>query len=61
MYKKISIIGLGFVGLPMLVNLADKMKKTKIFGIEKKNKEGILKINNLKKNNFFISSQMINY
>ena len=38
MYKKISIIGLGFVGLPMLVNLADKMKKTKIFGIEKKNK-----------------------
>ena len=40
MYKKISIIGLGFVGLPMLVNFADKMKKkTKIFGIEKKIKK----------------------
>jgi len=56
MYKKISIIGLGFVGLPMLVNLADKMKKTRIIGIEKKNNEGILKIKKLKNNNFYVKS-----
>ena len=40
----------------MLVNLADKMKKTRIIGIEKKNNEGILKIKKLKNNNFYVKS-----
>ena len=39
MNKKISIIGLGFVGLPMLVNLASKKLKKKynfeVLGIER--------------------------
>ncbi len=49
MKKNICIIGLGFIGLPMLVNLASlnqkksKSKKFKVLGLEKNNFHGLEK------------------
>jgi len=47
--KKISVIGLGFVGLPMSILLANKLKNYKVVGLEKNNIYGrnlVDKINN---------------
>ena len=47
MKKKACIIGLGFVGLPMCINLASKGYN--VIGIEKKNYKGIKIVRLLKK------------
>lgn len=47
--SQISVIGLGFVGLPMSILLADKLKHYNVIGLEKKNSHGrnlVRKINN---------------
>ena len=48
---EISVVGLGFVGLPLLVSISDKEKLLKnIIGIEVNNSFGNKKINNIIKN-----------
>tara|TARA_B100001540_G_C15801443_1_gene640098 strand:- start:1300 stop:2640 length:1341 start_codon:yes stop_codon:yes gene_type:complete len=62
MKKNICIIGLGFIGLPMLVNLASlnqkksKSKKFKVLGLEKNNFHGLEKKNKILSGKFPIKS-----
>ncbi len=58
MKKKVCIIGLGFVGLPMCINLASKGYD--VIGIEKKNYKGIKIVRILKKSILNIKSSDVN-
>ena len=50
MYE-ISVVGLGFVGLPLLISISDKKKLLKnVIGIEANNSFGNKKIRNIKNN-----------
>lgn len=53
MKYNIGVIGLGYVGLPFLIACAKEKKFfSKVIGLEKKNKKGKLKIDQLKKGKF---------
>ena len=54
MKKKISVIGLGYIGMPMTISLASKGYN--VLGIEKNNNHGNKIINYLKGNNLNIKS-----
>ena len=60
--NNICVIGLGFVGLPMSIVIATskKIKKQKVYGLEKNNKHGNTIVNNLK-NNQFLKTQIIQF
>ena len=62
--KKIGVIGLGYVGFPMLVALASLTKKNSnifdVTGFENKDKEGIKKKNLILNNKMPISSNDLN-
>ena len=57
--NNICVIGLGFVGLPMSIVIATskKIKKQKVYGLEKNNKHGNTIVNNLKNNQFIINTE----
>ncbi len=50
-FMKISVIGLGYVGLPLYLNILDKKKIKKVIGVEQNSKFGINRIKEISKIN----------